>query len=361
MYAVGYNWLNSNSQAADYLAGRIQAVLERCRNELGVKCQHGVILVTHSMGGLVARMCAKRNPNLIQGVVHGVQPAIGAATAYRRVRAGWEDIAGAVGLGGTGQKIMPVFANAAGPLELLPNQRYGTGWLRVTCNGRELFQLPAGPDPYTQIYLKKKAWWRLMDAAWINPIGNLSPATLASAWSNYEKMLGQAKSFHSALGNYYHPNSFVHYGADSNHQAFNRVTWKLSPGVIPSHKPGLPATPAPTPSREHAIALRLRSENHEGRVWMINDLSEQQMINQYGVGIIHNTLGDGYSADIQEQDQAGDGTVPAHAAEDAAEQAVFAARMTGYDHQGSYKNRNVQNLTLYSILRIGATAKKLSA
>ncbi|WP_397432023.1 esterase/lipase family protein [Pseudomonas chlororaphis] len=361
VYAVGYNWLNSNSQAADYLAGRIQAVLERCRNELGVKCQHGVILVTHSMGGLVARMCAKRNPNLIQGVVHGVQPAIGAATAYRRVRAGWEDIAGAVGLGGTGQKIMPVFANAAGPLELLPNQRYGTGWLRVTCNGRELFQLPAGPDPYTQIYLKKKAWWRLMDAAWINPIGNLSPATLVSAWSNYEKMLGQAKSFHSALGNYYHPNSFVHYGADSNHQAFNRVTWKLSPGVIPSHKPGLPATPAPTPSREHAIALRLRSENHEGRVWMINDLSEQQMINQYDVGIIHNTLGDAYSADIQEQDQAGDGTVPAHAAEDAAEQAVFAARMTGYDHQGSYKNRNVQNLTLYSILRIGATAKKLSA
>lgn len=35
--------------------------------------------------------------------------------------------------------------------------------------------------------------------------------------------------------------------------------------------------------------------------------------------------------------------------------------MTGYDHQGSYKNRNVQSLTLYSILRIGATAKKLSA
>ncbi|MGE8190829.1 esterase/lipase family protein [Pseudomonas sp. NPDC086278] len=361
VYAVGYNWLNSNAQAADYLAGRIQAVLERCRKELGIKCEHGVILVTHSMGGLVARMCAKRNPNLIQGVVHGVQPAIGAATAYRRVRAGWEDMAGAIGLGGTGKKIMPIFANAAGPLELLPNQRYGAGWLSITCNGKELFQMPTGPDPYTQIYLKKNAWWKLMDAAWINPIGNSSPGTLASAWSNYEKMLSQAKSFHAGLGTYYHPNSFVHYGADSSHQAFHRVTWKLGTGVIPSHKPGMPATPVPTPSREHALSLRLRGENHEGRAWMVDDISEDQLINQYGVGIGHNTRGDGYFADLQGQDQAGDGTVPAHAAEDAAEQAVFAARMTGYDHQGSYKNRNVQNLTLYSVLRIGANAKKLSA
>ncbi|WP_248741309.1 MULTISPECIES: esterase/lipase family protein [unclassified Pseudomonas] len=361
VYAVGYNWLNSNSQAADYLAGRIRAVLERCRKELKVKCEHGVILVTHSMGGLVARMCAKRNPDLIQGVVHGVQPAIGAGTAYRRVRAGWEDVAGAIGLGGTGKKIMPIFANAAGPLELLPNQRYGEGWLRATYDGKELFKLPNGPDPYTQIYLKQNAWWRLMNAAWINPVGNTTQATLISAWSNYEKMLGQAKAFHMGLGDYYHPNSFVHFGSDASHQAFHKVTWKMITGYLPSNRPGMPPTPLPPPSREQAITLRLTGDNHEGRAMMTNDVGEESWINKQGTAVIHNSRGDGYTADIQGQDQAGDGTVPAHAAEDAAEKAVFAARMTGFDHQGSYKNRNVQNLTLYSVLRIGANARKLPA
>ena len=361
VYAVGYNWLHSNSQGADYLAGKIRSVLERCRKELKVKCEHGVILVTHSMGGLVARMCAKRNPDLIQGVVHGVQPAIGAATAYRRVRAGWEDTAGAIGLGGTGKKIIPIFANAAGPLELLPNQRYGEGWLRAIYDGKELFRLPTGTDPYTQIYLKQNAWWRLMNAAWINPIGNTTQAALISAWSGYEKMLGQAKAFHMGLGDYYHPNSFVHFGSDSGHQAFHRVTWKLLAGFIPSGRPGVPPTPLPAPSREQALALRLTSDSLEGRTTMINDLGEESWVNKQGTAVVHNSRGDIYAADIQGQDQAGDGTVPAHAAEDAAEKAVFAARMTGYDHQGSYKNRNVQNLTLYSVLRIGANAKKLSA
>lgn len=103
VYAVGYNWLQTNGKAADYLAGKIEAIIDRCRKELRVKCDHGVILVTHSMGGLVGRMCAKRYPALIQGVVHGVQPAVGAGTAYRRVRAGWEDFAGSIGLGGTGK------------------------------------------------------------------------------------------------------------------------------------------------------------------------------------------------------------------------------------------------------------------
>lgn len=363
VYAVGYNWLNSNSQAADYLAGRIQAVLERCRKDLGVKCDHGVILVTHSMGGLVARMCAKRNPNLIQGVVHGVQPAIGAATAYRRVRAGWEDTAGAIGLGGTGKKIIPIFANAAGPLELLPNQRYGAGWLRVTCDGKESFQLPAagsgGADPYSQIYLESRAWWRLMDPAWISPAtaAAQNESALVRAWGNYRDRLLEAQKFHGKLSSYYHPNSYVHYGADEGHQAFHRVTWNIS---IPPTLSG-PRSLVPPPTREHALALRLGGDGHEGRVWMVNEVNEQQWVNQNGTGVTRNSFGDKYFADLQGQDQAGDGTVPAHAAEDAGPKAVFAAQMTGYDHQGSYKNLNVQHITVYSILRIAAAAKELSA
>ncbi|MFB4253205.1 esterase/lipase family protein [Pseudomonas idahonensis] len=360
VYAVGYNWLNSNAQAADYLAERIKAILKRCESELSTECKHGVILVTHSMGGLVARMCAKRNPSLIQGVVHGVQPAIGAATAYRRVRAGWEDTAGAIGIGGTGKKIIPIFANAAGPLELLPNHRYGAGWLRVTCDEKESFQLPTagigGADPYLQIYLKKHAWWRLMSDDWINPVDKPTPNSLNNAWNNYEKMLGQAKKFHIDLSNYYHPKSYVHYGADDNHQAFHRITWNVS------NMPAFDGTPsiAPPLSRDHAFSLQLKKDNFEGRVWMINEMQEKQWVSRRGVGVTRSTFGDSYTAKLRDQDQAGDGTVPAHAAEDAASHAIFAARMSGYDHQGSYDNESVKHVTLYSILRIAASAKELA-
>ncbi|QGZ28872.1 alpha/beta fold hydrolase [Stutzerimonas stutzeri] len=355
VYAVGYNWLRSNRDAADYLAERIRTIIQRCES-LGMPCRHGVILVTHSMGGLVARLCAKRYPALVQGIVHGVQPAIGAATAYRRVRAGWEDMIGAIGLGGTGRKIMPVFANAPGALELLPNQRYGAGWLRVVSDGKEVLSLPteaSGADPYSQIYLQKDAWWRLMDPEWIDPEPSDNPRpSITDAWGSYTNNIMLAKKFHLELGDYYHPNSYVHYGADESQQAFHRITWKLQMGSIPSHLSGWPGTPAPPLPHDHIQTLRLTDDNHQGRVWMLNE-----QIDQHGSVVTYDIMNGRCFAVLAGQDQAGDGTVPAHAAEDAARNAVFSARMSGYDHQGSYADRNVQNLTLYSILRIGATAQ----
>ena len=130
VFACGYNWLRSNEESADYLASYIQFVLDDCRTRLKLQCTH-VILVTHSMGGLVARRCAQKAPNNILGVVHGVQPAIGAGTAYRRVRAGWEDFAGRLAVGENSNEVTPIFA-APGPLQLLPNQLYGNHW---SCDG----------------------------------------------------------------------------------------------------------------------------------------------------------------------------------------------------------------------------------
>lgn len=125
---MGYNWFNSNAQAADYLAEQMKAIVKLCESEVGTECKHGVILVTHSMGGLVARMCAKRNPSLIQWVVHGVQPAIGAATAYRRVRAGWEDTEGAIGIGGTWEKsflFLPMLVDHSSCCQIIDMERVG--------------------------------------------------------------------------------------------------------------------------------------------------------------------------------------------------------------------------------------------
>ncbi|MDU1612110.1 MAG: hypothetical protein E6853_22405, partial [Enterobacter sp.] len=53
VHAVGYNWLQSNMDSAQALADRIEKIIGDYKAS-GRKCEK-VILVTHSMGGLVAR------------------------------------------------------------------------------------------------------------------------------------------------------------------------------------------------------------------------------------------------------------------------------------------------------------------
>lgn len=91
VHAVGYNWLQSNVDSAQALAGRIDKIINDYKAS-GRKCEK-VILVTHSMGGLVARYYSellegdygKKN---ILGIVHGVMPDRGAPMAYKRMKAG---------------------------------------------------------------------------------------------------------------------------------------------------------------------------------------------------------------------------------------------------------------------------------
>jgi len=262
---------------------------------------------------------------------------------------------------------MPIFANAIGPLELLPNHRYGAGWLRVTFNHQEVFSLPEAKegvaDPYAQIYLERNAWWRLMDPAWINPSNKKEVLGLPKqkdidVWDGYCDRVLAARSFHLELGGYYHFKSFVHYGGDEGHRAFNRVCWSLRP--VPQSK-GYSRAPSlipRMPSKRHALALCLVKDDYEGRLQLVNELSEKSLVSKERMSFVVDTLGDGYVADLQAQDQVGDGTVPRHSAEDAAKAAIFSACMTGYEHQGSYANENVQSLTLYSILRLASSIGK---
>jgi len=82
VYCVGYDWRQSNTISGARLAAQITNILAR---ENASK----VIMVTHSMGGLVTRaaMAAGAIPQM-QGVVHCVMPAHGAVVAYRRFHTG---------------------------------------------------------------------------------------------------------------------------------------------------------------------------------------------------------------------------------------------------------------------------------
>lgn len=204
-HAMGYNWLQGNALSGVTMADRIRQLMKRYQDQ-GFQCEK-VILVTHSMGGLVAR--AVIHPNMgklneqVLGVVHGVMPAIGAGTAYKRVRCGFEGSGiSAKILGYIGSHVTPVLGNAQGGLELLPSQAYGNHWLQVKQNGTMLKSLPEKGDPYEEIYKVRGKWFGLLREEWINPADLKN-----SGFKDTCVLLDRAKDFHNAIAATYHEES----------------------------------------------------------------------------------------------------------------------------------------------------------
>ncbi|MEJ2655463.1 MAG: hypothetical protein P8Z69_09245 [Acidihalobacter sp.] len=155
VYACGYNWLASNHVAALRLQHCVQQIVAE-NNKGRSRCSQ-VIVVTHSMGGLVGRACQKLPgmQAMIAGIVHGAMPTVGAAVAYRRCKVGMRDesaIAGMV-IGEDGPSVTAVFAQAPGALELLPTEQYHPAWLAFADqSGKPIDNSqPAGGDPYEAI------------------------------------------------------------------------------------------------------------------------------------------------------------------------------------------------------------------
>jgi pimeloyl-ACP methyl ester carboxylesterase len=326
VHAAGYNWLHSNEDAGKDIAKRINEIITHYQN-LKFDCKK-VIIVTHSMGGLAARaachpkMGQLEKLKLVAGVVHGEQPALGAAAAYKRMHAGFEGLPWiARALGWSGKEVTAVLANARGGLELLPTKRYPAGWLRVQAEGRDLMQLPKS-DPYEEIYRKRNEWWRLMNPEWIEPSTQPPPKNeLDNIWKEYLKRLKLVEKFHDDLGDYYHDVTHTHYGADFENQAWTNFTWKLDKGFRKDEV----TTDAPTAEFVETDALGVIT------------IRSHFLYSEYK---------------MSKPDLPGDGTVPAVSGADTAIKAKFAAKMTGFDHQGSYANKAVKDVTTYSVARI---------
>jgi pimeloyl-ACP methyl ester carboxylesterase len=365
VYAVGYNWADSNDAAARYLKRRVDEIRADCRDRLKLRCDR-VILVTHSMGGLVGRRFAQLYPDDVLGVVHGVQPATGAGTAYARVRCGWESaglsVTGNIGawvLGPSGEEVMTVFANGAGPLELLPNQHYGHGWLSAEYGSgaarKTVLRLPQR-NPYDEIYAEPNAWYRLVHPALLVSEGDrTNPEKVRKAWGLYIQQLERASQFHTQLSNYYHPVTYAHCGADGGQKAWYRVCWRLQPLVETTT--GLRAR---EPSADDLRASELTWDDLKGLCTLRNPRTAGDvLINRQGVGVIRSSGGDAYRARLADQDSAGDATVPASSGLAPRPHAAFFAEMRGFEHQGSYDDAQVQAVTLYSVIRIALNAPGL--
>jgi hypothetical protein len=185
----------------------------------------------------------------VLGVIHGVMPAFGAASAYWRMKAGFEAASNLLHpfkksmnllasrlLGPTGRDITALLANSMGGLQLLPSKLYETNdgeksWLRITGSGTpgepprpqsgdpyaEIYRVPAGRDPST--------YWGLVDPDLLAPEAANKPGgkaldqkselmfPLGSCWDYYLSYLKEAEKFHDELRDYLHPCTWRFHGA----------------------------------------------------------------------------------------------------------------------------------------------------
>lgn len=287
VYAAGYNWLESNDTSAKEIADRIKDVLSDCQNRLGLKCNK-VIIVTHSMGGLVARMCAKKYSDNILGVIHGVQPINGAATAYHRVVAGWDFSKGVGFIFGTAPSaLIPIFVNK-GPLELLPNKNYGKGWFNVNrVSGvwdkkeENLLSLPK-LNPYAEIYRDTKSWWRLITPEKIMP----ESSDIDKAMALYLSNVSSSEVFHDELNSFFHDQTYIHYGQSESQKTWFNISFNVN-------------------------LLMSSKVDHANR----EDILNGKLLRDYGyannASYIEAKNGAVVAVKIKKRDGRGDGTVPA--------------------------------------------------
>jgi pimeloyl-ACP methyl ester carboxylesterase len=355
VYACGYNWLASNSDAANRLKARIDTIIA-ANNRGAFKCEQ-VILVTHSMGGLVARACAQL-PGMeekIAGIVHGVMPAIGAAVAYRRCKVGMQDedfVAGLV-IGSDGREVTAVFAQAPGALQLLPTQEYRSKWLRIKDpTGNDLQLLPVS-DPYAEIYLRKDRWWGLVREEWLKPEGGIP-----IEWSEFVYNIGLAKDFHRKLAGKYHPNTFVFYGAGDGKQAsFEAVRWNMKRGLDPGK--GIRPTTAQTVDLTHQQVR----EDGANAIYVGGEskLESAGSRDPFGGPTVRRVETSFWEISCGRQDGRGDGTVPASSGmaprASGGKNIRQQFRLEGFSHEPAFGNPTAQRVTHYAITKIVVKAR----
>jgi len=363
VYACGYNWIKSCADSGQHVLDTVEKILEVYTSLKSVTgkplftCEK-VILVTHSMGGLVARWAAKNDTkSRILGVLHSVQPATGAPLAYRRTAAGTEpggiiQTQFAKIAGKTQAETTPVTCNSAGALQLLPTKQYHKGWLQLERQNatdgsvRTMAALPKR-DPYQEIYREKEAWWRMVDPELLDPVGRFKRYH-QDPWGNgYLTFLQKAQRFHDDLGDYYHPNTYVSYADDPAHLSFGTVRWQVATGSGPLSQ---------SVKDDEILSSRLRKDSWEEGLSGRRPIAVFRPTGQRSLEDNQPLLAEAVSltAQIQPQDAPGDGTVPWQSGEApkkaSARSRTFALR--GYDHQGAYGHDNPRRFTLWAIAKL---------
>jgi len=187
VYAIGYNFLQSNSDSGVDVMNRTKTIMERDQ------WLDGYIYVTHSMGALPARFALKKMKdnqdekiyNQCFGVVHIAAPQLGSPVVYRRFLEGvQEDLVSNLVLGRTGAIFSAMASAIPSMFEILP----------VKSSFKEVYVDGKVPDIADVVYTIVMQSWKKHDVA----------QQCAESARNYMK---QAKEFHEKLDNYFFENT----------------------------------------------------------------------------------------------------------------------------------------------------------
>lgn len=378
VHAMGYNWLKSNGDGARALAPKITALIDSYK-EHGMNCEK-VMLVTHSMGGLLARALIHPKYGNIEdkvlGIYHSAMPTHGAAVAYKRIRCGFGGgrFEGKI-LGDNGKDVTCVLANSPGGLELLPNVLYGNDWLKVVDeNDKELASWPSArqslsapqqdlyqalkkhpPAPYSNredallalnvtisatksIYTQpNQVWWRLFNPLWVNPAHPDVELGEVIKGTNYR--IAQATKFQNDIALSFHPVTYASYCASPTQKSYEQVVWKVESYANNHH-----GQPAAMSAQDYGPpeSWQLYMEDGKGRL------------------VVQTRTGGKLSLKLQGPSAPGDGTVSAARS---AEKTGGIKFMHGsgnntatYNHQDSYADPQVLASTLYALVKIANKA-----
>lgn len=357
VWCCGYNWLRSNLDSAqavrDYIENTVLPHYRDCNGASSEQLQKmKVILVTHSMGGLVSRCLTQLlGYERVLGVVHGVQPATGAPAIYHHMRCGYEGIARFV-LGANAGEVTAVVANAPGALELTPSatHRNGKPWLFLRdAQGQilrdeqgQLCAYPQQGDPYEEIY-KNPAWFGLVpkqNEQYLD-MSEQKKDVLMSPRIKFNIRIDAVTSLHDDLSTKgYHHETYAHYGAEASEEthSWREVNWQgdIRPLMQDGNEP---------------------KDNGKGsyNAWFHSGAPELLATKPHWPG-----------RDLM--DGGGDGTVSTDSGQAPGRAGIKASfrhgnlgtgahnSKPGYDHQDSYNDDRARWATLYSIIKLAHSA-----
>lgn len=383
VHAFGYNWTDDNFNTGRMLSEKIDEIIANYKSK-GRMCTH-VILVSHSMGGLVCRSACKLHgaEKQVIGVLHGVQPATGAAAAYWRIKGGFERPHGGPSdnlwdwfrnplkmtdhrltgyatswtLGTNGEEVTCILGNAPGGLELLPNKHYTNNdgkpeWLHVPNQDGVINLFPRNGDPYREIYqIKDDIFWRMVNPFWLDPVDgsftskdmieNNNPTNdweeFTNPWDEYLKCLTLAEQFHNDLKTECHSNTYQFYSSGYetvDEIRFNREKYTMYLDRDPETGMEINHPVFPTSRGESAIFLKHNDAIAENAKEVVYKIS-MAMPSEYNVG--------------------GDSTVPNSSGKALKAKATakigVEARSDWFeqDHQNIYKSRKGKELTYIAV------------
>lgn len=256
IYACGYNWTGSCGDAGVWVAERVRTYLDWERQwaaENDAECP-GAILVTHSMGGLVARAaCLQAGlASDVLAVLSTVMPTDGAAAAYKRFHFGFEHPTSGgffahmtyVVLGRQGQLVTALLGHMPGAQELLPNKRYRDNagrerWLRVKNPERNrvgrwisgegpVIELPQNGNPYVEIYQRKDRMYRAANPEWLFPDSLQNADPELDQFDEFRRINNIAKNWHDSIvsAGDFHDVTYLCHSDSSSYATYDRIEWE---------------------------------------------------------------------------------------------------------------------------------------